>query len=75
VHPTPIPATVPEESPCLVFGVEGEAGIDIDADADADADVTELEEIIKLVVDNDVAVVFKVELGVEAAEVLSFVRW
>jgi hypothetical protein len=52
----------------LVFGVEGEAGIDIDADAD----VTELEEIIKLVVDKDVAVV--VELGVEAAEVPSFVR-
>lgn len=54
----------------MVFGVEGEAGIDIDADVD----VTELEEIIKLAVDKDVAVVFKVELGVEAAEVPSFVR-
>jgi hypothetical protein len=54
----------------LVFRVEGEAAIDIDTDAD----VTELEEIIKLVVDKDVAVVFKVGLGVEAVEVPSFVR-
>ena len=54
----------------MVFGVEGEARIDIDADAD----VTELEEIIKLVVDKYVAAVFKVGPGVEAVEVPSFVR-